>query len=83
MTELPDKRICINVPAQSTALVQAFFLAKHQITLVWRHHYSPGLSPCNFWFFSKLKSPLKVKRLLNAMVTQHTSSFNGVSLPTD
>ena len=24
--------------------------------------YSPDLVPCNFWLFSKLKSPLKVKR---------------------
>ena len=25
-------------------------------------HYSPDLVPCNFWFFPKLKSPLKGKR---------------------
>jgi hypothetical protein len=81
MTERPDQRIWINAPAHSTAFVQVFW-AKHHITLVWQHHYSPGLSPCNFWFFPKLKSPLKLKRFVNATVTQHTGSVNGVSLPT-
>jgi len=33
MTERADKRICINAPAHSTAVVQAF-LAKHRITQV-------------------------------------------------
>ena len=47
------------------------------------HRYSPDLAPCNFWLFSKLKSPLKRRRLVNATVTQYISSVNGVSLPTD
>ena len=25
-------------------------------------HYRTGLAPCNFWFFPKLKSPLKGKK---------------------
>ena len=37
-------------------------LAKHQITQVTQHPYSPDLVPCNFWLFPKLKSPLKGKR---------------------
>jgi hypothetical protein len=41
------------------------------------------LVPCDFWFFPKLKSPLKRSRFVNATVTQYTSSVNGVSLPTD
>ena len=36
--------------------------AKHQITQVTQPHYSPDLAPCDFWFFPKLKSPLKGKR---------------------
>jgi len=45
--------------------------------------YSPDLVPCDFWVFPKLKSPLKVRRLVNATVTQYTNSVNGVTLLTD
>ena len=53
------------------------------------HH--PGLSAplqptfgsLRLLLFPKLKSPLKVRRFMNAMVTQYTSSVNGVSLPND
>ena len=38
------------------------FGKKHHITQVTQNPYSPDLAPCNFWFFSKLKSPLKGKR---------------------
>jgi hypothetical protein len=82
VTERAAQRICINAFARSTALMQAF-LVKHSITQVCQNPYNPDLAPCNFWFFSKLKSPLKVRRLLNATVTQYTSSFNDVSLPND
>jgi hypothetical protein len=44
---------------------------------------SPDLAPCDFWLFRKLKSPLKGRRFVNAMVTQYTSSVSGVSLLTD
>jgi hypothetical protein len=37
----------------------------------------------SFWLFPKLKSPLKVRRFVNATVTQYTSSIKGVSLPTN
>ena len=40
----------------------AEFLAKHQITQMTQLHYSPDLVPCKFWFFLKLKSPLKGKK---------------------
>jgi hypothetical protein len=82
MTERADQRICINVPAISTAVVQAF-VAKHGIIEVCQHPYSPDFVPCDFWVFPKLKSPLKVRRLVNATVTQYTNSVNDVSLPTD
>ena len=68
-------------PAHSTALVQAF-LAKHHIAQVCQPPYIPDLAPCNFWLFPELKSLVKGKRLVNATVTQYTSSINGVSLPT-
>jgi hypothetical protein len=58
-------------------------LAKHHITHVYQHFYSPDLAPCDFWLLSKLKSLLKVRRFENATVTQYTSPVNGVSLPTD
>ena len=81
-TKPGDQQICINAPAHSTALVQAF-LAKHCITQVCQHPYSPDLDPCDFWLFPKLKSLLTVRRFVSTMVTQYTSSINGVSLPTD
>jgi len=71
-----------NAPAHSTALVQAF-LAKHHITHVCQPPYNPFLAPSDFWLFPKLKSPLKWRRLVNATVTQFTSSVKDVSLPTD
>jgi len=39
--------------------------------------------PATFGIFPKLKSPVKVRRLVNATVTRYTSSVNGVLLPTD
>ena len=38
------------------------FLVKHQITQVTQPPYRPDLTPCNFWLFPELKSPLKGKR---------------------
>jgi len=43
----------------------------------------PDFAPCDFWFFTNLKLPLKGRRFVNSTVTQYTSSVNGVSLPTD
>jgi hypothetical protein len=82
MTERENQQICINPPAHSTALVQAF-IAKHHITQVCHHPYSPDLAPCDIWLFPKLKLPLKVRRLVNATVRQNTSSVNDVSLLID
>ena len=39
------------------------FLAKHQIIQVTQLPYSLDLVPCDLWFFPKLKSPLKGKRV--------------------
>jgi histone-lysine N-methyltransferase SETMAR len=68
MTERADQLHHDNVPAHSTAIVQAF-LAKHHITQVCQPPYSPDFTPCDFWLFPKLKSPLKLRRFVNAMVT--------------
>ena len=38
------------------------FLVQHQITQLNQPPYSSDLAPCDFWLFSKLKSPLKGKR---------------------
>ena len=40
----------------------AEFLVKQQISQVTQRPYSPDLSPCDFWFFPKLKSSLKGKK---------------------
>ena len=50
-----------NVPAHASRLMQSFPV-KHQIAQVAQPHYSPDLAPCDFWFFPRLKSPLKRKR---------------------
>ena len=50
-----------NARIHASWLVKSFF-AKHQITQVTQPHWSPDFSPCYFWFFPKLKSPLKEKR---------------------
>ena len=50
-----------NMLTHALHLMQSF-LAKHKITQVTQALYSPDLVPCNFWFFPKLKSPLKGKR---------------------
>ena len=49
------------VPAHALGLIQ--FLVKHQIIQVTQPPCSPGLVPCDFWPFPKLKSPLRGKRL--------------------
>jgi hypothetical protein len=82
MTERADQLHHDNAPAHFTALVQGL-IAKHHITQVCQAPYSPDMAPCYFWLFSKLKSPLKDRRFVNATVTQYTSSINGISLPTD
>ena len=75
MTERADQLHHDNAPAHSTALVQAFFFffAKHHITQVCQPRYSPDLAPCDLRLFPKLKSPLKLKRFVNATFTQCTS----------
>jgi hypothetical protein len=82
MTERADQFHHNNTHAHSTALVQAI-LANHHITQVCHLPYSQDLSPCNFWLFPKLKSPLKGMLFVNETVTQYTSSVNDVSLPSD
>jgi transposase len=54
-----------NASAHSSSLVQTF-LAKHHITQVCQPPYCPGLAPCDFWLFSKLKMPLKGRRFQTA-----------------
>ena len=69
MTKRTDQFHQYNVPAYSTALVQAFFLKKHHIAQVCQPPYSPDLAPCDYWFFPKLKSLMKGNGFVNATVT--------------
>jgi len=82
MTEQADQLHHGNAPAYSTAVMQVL-LAKHNITQHCKPPYSPDLAPCDFWLFPKLKSRLKGRRFVNAMVTQYTSSVCGITPPTD
>ena len=65
---------------------RAGFIFRQNIALT----MSVSLSAAQIWlpaaswfFFPKLKSPLEVRKFVNATVTHYTSSVNGVSLPTD
>ena len=89
---LCDRRIHNDRPSRSAPSRQcacpfyssrAGFFAKHHITQVSQPTCSPEFAPCDFCLFPKLKSPLKRRRLVNATVTQYTSSVNGISLSTD
>ena len=50
-----------NAPAHSSDLGQQF-LANHKIVQLRQPPYSPDITPCDFWMFSKLKMALKGKR---------------------
>jgi len=63
MTERTNQRICINAPAHSTALMQAF-IAKHSIIEVCQHPYSPDLVPCDFWGFPKAKFAVEIEKIV-------------------
>jgi len=52
----------------------AGFLAKHHITLVCQLLYDSDLAPCNFWFFPKLKSPLKGRKFQTAHEIKETAT---------
>jgi hypothetical protein len=47
-----------NATAYSSHLIQSI-LAKHGIPVVRQAPYSSDMAPCDFWFFLKLKRPLK------------------------
>ena len=64
ITERADQLHYDNAPVHSTALVQAF-LARHHITQVCQPPYSTDLVPSDFWFFPKLKPPLKGRVFVN------------------
>jgi len=69
MTERDDQLHHDDAPAHSTALVQAF-LVKYHITQVCQPPYNQDLAPYDFWLSPKLNSALKVRRFVNAAVTQ-------------
>ena len=83
MTKHADQLQHNNTPVHSKVLVQAL-MEKPHITQVCQSPYRPDVAPREFWLLlPKLNSPLKGWKFVNATVTQHTSSVNGVSLPTD
>ena len=81
MTKQADKLHHDNVPAHSTTLMQVF-LAKHHITKVCQHPYSPDLTPCNFWLFLKAKIAIEKEEICE--YNNHTvHKLIVISLPTD
>jgi histone-lysine N-methyltransferase SETMAR len=67
-----------NAPAHSSHLIQGF-LAKHGIPQVRQAPCSPDMTPCDFWLFPRLKTPLKGSRfdsredvIQNATAQLHT-----------
>ena len=61
-----------NAPAHVSQTMRSY-LVKHQITQVTQPLYSPHLTPCDFWLFPKLKSPLKGKRFQVVNEIQETT----------
>jgi len=91
---LCDRRIHNDRASRSANLYQCAcpFNSFHAGFLFGKPSHHPGLSaPLQLKFgslrllfvFSKLKSPLILRRFVNSTVTQYTSSVNGVSLPID
>jgi hypothetical protein len=50
-----------NAPSHTSVLTQQF-LAKHKMAVIPNQPYSPGLAPCDFLLFSKMKLKLKGRR---------------------
>ena len=50
-----------NAPAHSSLLVRNF-LPKNNTVIMPQPPYSPGLAPCDFFLFARLKRPMKVRR---------------------
>jgi 8-oxo-dGTP pyrophosphatase MutT (NUDIX family) len=50
-----------NAAAHSGQLIQTF-LAEHNILVVLQAPYSPDMTPCDFWRYPHLKTPLKGTR---------------------
>jgi transposase len=65
-----------DVPAH-TALSISQFLAKHSITTFPQPHYSPDISPPNFFLFPKLKITLKGRRFqtVEDIITNATNAL--------
>ena len=61
--------------------MQMFFV-KHQTTQVTQPSYSPDLAPYDFWFFPKLKSPLKGKRFQTIDEIQENMTGQLMVIPT-
>ena len=70
-----------NTATNASRLMQSI-LAKHQITQVTQHPYSPDLAPCGFWLFPKLKSPLKGKRFQTGDEIQENTMEQLMGIPT-
>jgi len=84
MIERADELRHDNALARSTALVQVFFFGgKASRHLRLSAPLQPRFGSLRLLAFPELKSPLKGKKFVIEMVTQYTSSVNGVSLPTE
>jgi hypothetical protein len=56
-------------------------LAKHSIPVVPHPSYSPGLTPCDLFFFPRLKSALKVKRFQDVAEIQLNTTRQLQAIP--
>jgi hypothetical protein len=70
----PDKWILHHDNASAhDALTVREYLAKKSITKMEHDPYSPGLDPCDFWFFPKLKKkPGREEHLLAFLTSSAT-----------
>jgi len=59
----PSEQICESASMRRPILQLSckLLLAKHRISQVCQHPYSPALAPCDFWFFPKTKIAVKIE----------------------
>ena len=88
MTERENQLHHDNAPAHSTAIMHAFFWQSITSPRSFSPTppYSPDLSPCDFWLFPNLKSPLKGRSLLmrrsHSTQAESTASHCRLTCPT-
>ena len=68
-----------NALAHSLQLIQTS--RKHGIPVIRQLPYSPDMAPCDFWLFSKMKTPLKGSRFVSREETMRNTTAELNTVP--